>query len=390
MRTRLARDIVLICSISVMAHNAPAQSEAQSAAIDNKSVVIRLPIATQGPLWPPSEVVDHDGNFILLGSVLTEVQPGVIQPVPQQAVIVSKETVPALGPDGVEDPDNWFAATHKVLRKLDLSRGSRDLKMVLHSLSFGPFEGSGRSPRIPRIGESTYNLNGDLTICPDILPTESQRFNYFLPSFPLHQVPVNGFQGDQVAYDPNTGSEFDPATATDDPACAAQGCPGEDVVDVRRRKPITLGDWLKSDGTLKIQLVKPNKKGQYTAARFSFSLKSMIPNSIYTVWAVRPREIPIPGVFHRRDIDPLFSPNVITTDGQGRGSAEWEVTNPFPDPATDTRGFRIFGISVVYHSNLQNWGACPSPYGPGVDVHAVFNTLNGTRPDITDFVTVAP
>jgi hypothetical protein len=358
------------------------------------SITMKLPVSTQGPLWPPAEVTDADGNYLLIGNALKEVAPGVFGMVPNQAVVVSKDTVPPLDANGVEDSSNWFGAPHKILRNLNLQKGSPDLNIELRSLSFGPHtDGITSSPRIPRQGESQYNMNKGLTVCADNFPTIGQHVNYFRPSYPLNKVPVLGFQGDGVAYDPATGNSFDPQSASNDPSCAANGCPGEDPVDTRRTKPITLGDWARADGKLKIELTKPNRLGQYTQAEFDFTMKDMLPNSVYTVWVVRGRQLPFPGR-KPRVIDPIATPNVIVTDGDGRAHASFEVGNPFPDPATDVRGMRIIGLSVVYHSDQQNWGACFSRFGAGVDVHVQFNTLNklpkvpGTLPDFTEFVTV--
>jgi hypothetical protein len=120
----------------------------------------------------------------------------------------------------------------------------------------------------------------------------------------------------------------------------------------------------------------------------------MLPNAVYTVWVVRGRVLPFPGR-NPRVINPIATPNVLVTDAQGRATAQFEVGNPFPDSATDSRGMRIIALSMVYHSDKQNWGACFARFGAGVDVHVVFNTMNtqpkvpGTLPDMTDFVTVA-
>jgi len=357
------------------------------------SLVIDLPLSTQS-FWPPSELYDENGNFIVIGDLIKEVRPGVFQQVPHQAALVSKNSVPPLDANGVEDPNNWFGAAPKVIRNLNLRPGSPDLDVVLYSASFGPVAGSGGTPRIPRIGESRYNLNGEAIPCPDTFPTVTQRTNYFRPSYPLQQVPIAGFQGDGVQYDPDTGQPFDPKDASNIPSCAATGCPGEDAIDSRRTKPITLGEWLKAKGELKIELTQPNPKGQFTHAKFSVDLHDLIPNAVYAVWAARPRLVPQPGVWTRRHANPLAIPNVLITDSNGHVSREFEVANPFPDPAT--RRLRILGIAIHFHSDYQNWGACFSRFGPGVDVHTVFNTINsdpkvpGTIPDFTNFVTVAP
>ncbi|HKD80600.1 MAG TPA: hypothetical protein VKH81_12960 [Candidatus Angelobacter sp.] len=350
------------------------------------SITLRLPNSTQGPFWPPSEVTNKDGDFIVVGQVLSFVSPGVSVPVPNQAVIVSKDTIPALDKNGVEDPTNWFGAAYTVVRKLDLTPGSKDLDTILYTNSFGPVDGPhGAAPRIPKAGDSKFNLNGDLTVCSDLFPASSQRTTFTLPRFQLQDFPVNGFQGDNVAYNPDTGDTFDPMTAT---GCGKPNCPGEDAVDHRRTKPVTLGEWLKANGTVKITPTRFDKTlNAFTAARFEFEIHDMLPNGLYTIWAVRLRTLPALG---QRAINPLAIPNVITTDERGNGRGSFEIPNPFPDPATDTRGLRIIGISMVFHSSEQTWGACFNKAGPGVGVHVVFSTLADGTTDITKFITKEP
>jgi hypothetical protein len=139
------------------------------------TIVRRLPNTTQGPLWPPSELVDRDGNFIVVGQVLTEVAPGVVVPVPSSAALVSKDTVPPLDATGKEDFSNPLGAPHRVLRRLDLRPGGKDLKMELYAASFGPPAGNfGGTSRVPREGDSRYNLNSLGTVCADLFPTTAQ------------------------------------------------------------------------------------------------------------------------------------------------------------------------------------------------------------------------
>lgn len=401
--------LTMACSVGLAQQNAQGASEVHKqgsekrASMDSPqaagptSIVMDLPLGTQGPFWPPAEVKTADGDYVLLGSVLAEVAPGVVAPVPEQAVLVSRDTQPPLDANGIEDPTDWFSEPYDVIRPLDLSAGSPDLDIVLHASSFGPHDdGFSGAPRIPAAGETPFNMNKGLTLCPDIFPTDIQRTEYFRPGYPLHEVPVMGFQGDNVSYVPETGESYDPQTASDDPSCAGFGCPGEDAVDSRRTDPITLGDWIAAKGRLRIQLTQPNAEGQYTHALFEFKLRNMLPNSIYTVWEVRPRVIPQPGVWDARRISPIAVPNVIVSDHNGDAQVQWEVENPFPDPATDAQRMRIIGLSIVYHSDHQTWGACFSRFGAGVDAHVLFNTLNvtpdvpGTLQDFTDFITVAP
>jgi hypothetical protein len=357
---------------------------------DAPSVTIQLPNTTQGPFWPPSEILNKDGNFILVGQVMTQISPGTFLPVPNQAVLVSKDTVPPLDKNGVEDPSNWFGAAYKVVRPLDLSPASADLDTILYSDSFGPVVGPhGRAPRIPRAGDSRYNLNGDYEACPEVFPSESQKTTYTRPSYPLHMVPVWGFQGDGVLYDVDTGEPHDAHAATG-PGCPFDGCPGEDNVDSRRTQPITLGDWLKAQGTVKITATHFDAvRNGYTHARFEFKLRNMLPNALYSVWAVRPRVIPTPDR-ERRPVGPLGVPNVFVTDADGNTDGVIEVPNPFPEQDTDDRGMRIIALSMVYHSDQQTWGACFDRFGPGISAHAVFSTLANGSTSLVDFNTIEP
>jgi hypothetical protein len=162
------------------------------------------------------------------------------------------------------------------------------------------------------------------------------------------------------------------------------GCPGENKVDFRSNKPITLKDWLAAQGKLTITLTRYNPQvGAYTPARFNFRFKKLLPNAVYTMVAVRRNGLgPIPGL-----PDPLGLPSYVITDSKGNGRYSTEVVNPFPDPATDDEGLRIVAVFITYRSDYQNWGSCPARFGPGVDVHAAMSTP--VTVDLTDFITKA-
>jgi hypothetical protein len=349
-------------------------------------IVIDLPVTTQGPLWPPATVTDADGDFPVVGISLIEFAgfPGI--PLFGQAVLVSKDSVPPLDENGDKVNNNWFLASYTILRPLDLSPGSPDLDTVLHSLSYGPPDASG-VPRIPRVGDSLYNLYTDPAPCPDVFPSSSQVASYTRPRFPLHRVPILGFQGDQVGYDVDTGDPYLPV-ARGGPGCES-GCPGEDLLDTRRAAPITLGEWLRGRARLTITLRDlDGPRHAYTAADFHVVLRDALPSTIYTVFAVRPRRLP--GADFTPQADPLGMPSVIATDDQGRGEATFRVVHPFPDPAADPAGLRIVGVVVSPHPDNQNWGACGAILGAGVDIQTQFNSLVEGNIDFTPFVTVPP
>lgn len=342
-----------------------------------------LETTTQGPPWPPSTVTDANGDFVVVGNVLTQVAPGVIVPLPGKAALVSKNTVPPLT-NGVEDFSNPFAAAYTVLRPLDLAPGSSDLRTILHTPSFGPPRGAfGGGARIPMAGDSPYNLNMVPDTCPELFPSSAQSHAYTRPSFPLHEYPILGFQGDQVAYDVDDGSAYDPH-ATSGPGCGA-GCAGENRTDQRRGTPITLGEWLRARGEVDFRLVRYSAvAGGFTAARVEMRFTGLLPRSVYTVWGIRQN------VFTgARQPAPLTIPGFFITDERGNGSLTAEIPNAFPARPGDAQGMRLVGVEVSYHPDYQNWGACAERYGVGYRVLRWFDF----RPDGTrdlDFLQTVP
>jgi hypothetical protein len=360
------------------------------------SLHIRIANTTQGPFWPPSAHCDKDGNFILVGTVITEVAPGKIVPIPRQAVLVSKDTVPPLDKNGKEDFTDYFKAPYKVIRKLDLSPGSPDLDLVLHTISWGPPEGDwgDGAPRMPRLGESRYNLNSfhlKNRVSTEIFPSEAQRKRYTRPSLPLHKAIIPGFQGDQVSYDVETGEPYTPILRNG-PDCYPDGCPGEDIVNFRREEPITLAMWMKAEVWLTITLTNfkkgPGPVGIYTAARFDLQARNLLPDSMYSLVMIRSSEFhPVP---LRKFPDTSVLPNVLLTDWRGTGRLSRVIPNPFPDPNNDPSGLRIIGVGLGYKSDYSMFGGYPCRMNPGVDMHVVTQSFGDGTLDFTPFITEAP
>ncbi len=352
-----------------------------------KKAFLKLTNSTQGPLWPPSEVVDENGDFVLVGNVIEEVAPGV-NGLNWKAVIVSKDTVPPLDENGREDFSNPFGATFDIVRNLDLTPGSPDLDMELYSVSFGPYQGDfGGGPRMPKVGDSKYNLNGAEPSCPELFPSSQfQAENYTLESYPLSEVPVMGFQGDNIAFNAETGQPEDPFYASG-PGCGA-GCSGENLVDRRNDRKYTLGNHLSGKGFMRVELTDwDHSQSAYTAANFTFRYRNLEPRSVYSMWAVR-TVVVLPTPLIRRP-NPLGLPNVFVTDEHGNADVKFKVINPFPDPQTDEAGLRLIGLAVDIHSDETIWGACPDRIGPGVTIHNVFNDVfAGTK--IEKFITKEP
>lgn len=348
-------------------------------------ITMEIANATQGPLWPPSELTNADGDFVVIGISLVETPefPGFGFPFFSQAVLVSKDSRPPFNPDGTRNFSNWFLAGYDIVRPLDLS----DLDMELYTLSVGPKDDSG-ARRIPAEGDSLYNLNTGSNSCPEIFPSAIQEDNYTRPRYRLNEVPIWGFQGDQIIYDHDTGEVVTPV-AKGGSNCP-DGCEGENIIDFRPiTQPVTLGQWLQAKATLTVTLADYREDlDAYTAADFKIKLKDALPQSVYTVWTIRPRRIPDSSFSPQAD--PLHIPNIILTDEKGKGENTWRVRNPFTDPELDVDGERITGLVVAWHPDFQNWGACGAILGAGVDIISQFSTVVDGTLDITPFVTVDP
>jgi len=82
-----------------------------------------LSVTTQGPTYPPSEVMDKDGNFIVIGRVNRETANGVSTNW-GQAIVTPDSPVPTFGDQ----------LPYEIVRELDLNTGSADLNKVLYTL----------------------------------------------------------------------------------------------------------------------------------------------------------------------------------------------------------------------------------------------------------------
>ena len=370
------------CVLALLSTNA--MSEA-----DGPVAIVELPLASQAPTWPPGEITDVNGDMITIGLILREDEDGNVFAEPG-ASLVSKNTVPPLDENGVEDFSNIMGAPYDVIRELDLSEGSPDLDMPIFTNSYGPVSGDfGGGPRSPKVGDSAYNLNGLPVTCPEVFPTASQEFVYTRDRFPLSNAAVLGFQGDQIAYDVETGIAFDPFLSSGE-GCGA-GCSGENEVDNFQFQQFTLGDWAKGSGRARIQLKDFDEAtGHYTAADFTIRLKSALPKAVYTVWLARQNVVGNQGLPEFRAPAPAALPNIILTDENGDGELNFDLVHPFPAPEVDEKGLRLAGIAVDFHSDYQTWGACFSRFQAGVDIHAHFVSFSRGNFDMTDFVTTAP
>ena len=266
-----------------------------------------LSLTTQGPLYPPSEIMDNNGNFIVIGLINR---------------IVEDKTVPKWGAAIVspksELPEFGQLAAYSIIKELDLDCLGADEDKILQTLP------------LP-LPCNNYNMI--------FAPKQYKNANEDIrPSLPLHDA-ILDYEYEHSRQ--NVG-------------------------------PIRLGDWIKAEGMLDVEICNDGQD-----AIFEFHMNSLIPNSLYTIMALREKDLQ-PGIKTRPG--PLGIPSAFITDEIGTGNYRCVMNNPFPKDS----GNRIINVVVLYMSNQSCHGGAIGIYGLGGDIHA---HLKLQKPSFQKFIT---
>ncbi len=270
----------------------------------NKSYKFDLLITTQGPTYPPSEIMDAEQNFIVIGLLNLEKEGKCYQE--WGAAVVSLHTiVPEFGKN----------LPYKFIKHLDIHDLQEYADTVLYTLP------------IP-IPCNNYMMN--------FAPEQNPTFKKVRDSYPLHLAPI------------------------------------PDIKDDDGRKinyPIRLKDWLTARGALKVEIPE-NKQ----SANFTFTFYGLIPNSLYTVMALRENDL---NPYNPTRPGPLGVPNVFITNGFGYATYTANMPNPFPITAIKNRN-RIINVIVLWMSSQMSYGGAIGHYGLGGDIHAQLKLKPGS------------
>ena len=256
-----------------------------------------LSVTTQGPTYPPSEIMDQNGNFIVIGKLNMQDNVGEFYQEWDAAIVSDKSQLPSFGQN----------IPYDIIRSLDLNNLGNDSNMVLYTLP------------LP-LPCNNYNI--------EFAPDQRPVFKKNRPSYPLHLAPIPDIRE----------------------------CDGRKLT-----KPITLGDWINAKGVLEVKVLE-NKK----SAIFNFEFHNLIPNSLYTVMALRendlnPKYMTRPG--------PLGVPNVFITNELGYATYTATMPNPFGTSITKINN-RIINVVVLWMSSQMSYGGAIGHYGLGGDIHA--------------------
>ena len=268
----------------------------------------QLAVTTQGPLYPPAEVMDSEGNFVVVGQILRETGTHW-----GKTIVSSKTPVP---PFGQFKP-------YTIIKELEGATEQSLEQIVLHTLPL-PLPAN----------------NYPMLFAPEQCPDATQAIRNRLP---LHEGHIADYR----------------------------------VTDGRRKLPvITLADWLKASGELKVTLSEDKKR-----VRFEFRFQNLVPHSVYTVMSLRERDL---AVNNPSRPGPLGIPNIIMTDSVGNAEFWAELVDPFPPVSEDSN--RIINVVVLFISGQQSYGGAIGLHGLGGDVHAHLKLKN---PGFSEFTTQA-
>lgn len=199
-----------------------------------------LSVTTQGPTYPPSEVMDGDGNFIVIGRVNRHGPVGECLSEWSQAIVSASSVVPAFGEN----------RPYEVVRDLPERLDPADEAIVLHTLPL-PLPCN----------------NYPMVFAPEQYP---EAASVCRQSYPFHRVPI-----------PDLRPEDGPKVTT----------------------PITLGQWCQARGHLELSVSQDRKLG-YFHFEFSglipnslYTIMSLRQRDLDPKGPTRPGPLGVPNVF---------------------------------------------------------------------------------------------
>jgi hypothetical protein len=199
-----------------------------------------LDITTQGPAYPPSEILDENGNFLVIGNInLPDSKKGVVKEW-SGAIVSKKSKLPSFGEN----------LPYEILEFFDIENIPNHIKSkVLYTLPL-PLPCN----------------NYPMVFAPEQKPC----FSIPHPSYPFHAVPI-----------PDLKSEH----------------------GRKLKSPVTLGDWVKGKGKLGITLIN-EERDAYFEFEFSnlipnslYTVMSLREHDLNPAGPTRPGPLGVPNVF---------------------------------------------------------------------------------------------
>lgn len=205
-----------------------------------KKQTYKLELTTQGPLYPPSEVMDEDGNFIVIGQITRTTASGSCKTQWGHAIVSPKSTVPPFGK----------VLPYEIIESFNTPFPDHIARKVLHTLP------------LP-IPCNNYSM----LFAPEQYPHANSEKR---PSHAFHQVPIPDFE-------PEHGRQL--------------------------LGPIMLADWAKARGELTVTLIENNRAGHFSfqfeglLPNSLYTIMSLRQHDLNPVAPTRPGPLGVPNVF---------------------------------------------------------------------------------------------
>jgi hypothetical protein len=292
-----------------------------------------LVLTTQGPTYPPSEIMNADGDFVVIGRINRTARKTERAALPTGDASINIH--PAHGASSAwgtaivatDSPAPPFGsnAPYHVIREFDcLNLTPEDQNMVLYTLP------------VP-LPTNNYPMQ----FAPEQSNPHSIRPR---PSYPLHAAPIPDLRAED---------------------------------GLRRTAPITLGDWVQAKGKLQVSIDRDEH-----FALFEMEFSGLIPDSLYTVMSLREQDF---NPLRPTRPGPLGVPNVMITDSHGDGRFHAQLPNPFPESAKNGgERNRVVNVILLWMSYQMSHGGAIGLFGLGGDVHA---QLKLPAPSFSEFMT---
>lgn len=199
-----------------------------------------LSVTTQGPAYPPSEIMDGNGDFVVIGRINRSVVDGLTVPEWGAAVVSAASPVPPLG----------RLEPYEIVRELPDELTPEDAATTLYTLP------------LPLPCNNYHML-----FAPEQLPEAHQVVR---DSYPLHRVPI-----------PDLRAEDGP----------------------RQRPPITLGQWVRARGQLDVTVPADRRTAEFSMAftglipESMYTVMSLREHDLDPVRFTRPGPLGVPNAF---------------------------------------------------------------------------------------------
>ncbi len=199
-----------------------------------------LSLTTQGPLYPPSEVMDQHGNFVVIGALNRSDDTACVRTEWGQAIVAADSVLPPFGQ----------RAPYRILEEFSLPVPEHLADLVLHTLPLP----------LPC-------ANYPMVFAPEQYPDANAEVR---PSYPFHETPIPDIE-------PSHGR--------------------------RLTRPITLADWVTAQGELTVTLADDARSAEFDFT-FSgllsdslYTIMSLHEHDLNPQAPTRPSPLGVPNVF---------------------------------------------------------------------------------------------